>query len=370
MQRVGWLRHALVGVTACIGTASFAADLPPRPTPPPPLPAWTYIAMPYAWLPSVNGTSTVRGRSSKIDASLGEILDRPIPEELFGLMGAFEARNGRFAVMTDLTYMKLGVSDSGARARSVHPHIAGTLAAAVSVQFKMFIAEAALAYELARWGGATPGTGTSIDLYGGGRFWWQNAEASLALTAGLSIADLAIHRGRAVAASGDVTWLDPLVGLRLRHHFSPATELVLRADIGGFGAGSDLTWQAMGYLKLGIRPDRERRLERHGRLPGALCRLLQRPRQIALRVRHADARAGPGPDGALLIRGGGAEARRHRPHVNQASGGPGSARAPASERKEKMWLFRTSCRVAPGRHEPACAEHVCDGAGQDARLQS
>jgi hypothetical protein len=249
MRRLRCLRSALVVAAACIGTASLAADLPLRPTPPLlPVPAWTYIAMPYAWLPSINGTTTVKGRSTKIDASLGEILDRPIPEELFGLMGAFEARNGRFAVMTDLTYMKLGVSDSGAKTRSVHPHIGGTLAASAAVQFKIFIAEAALAYELVRWEGSTPGTGTSIDLYGGGRFWWQNAEASLALTAGLSIADLTIHRGRAIAASGDVTWLDPLLGLRLRHHFSPATELVLRADIGGFGLGSDLSWQAMGYL--------------------------------------------------------------------------------------------------------------------------
>lgn len=242
--------HAVAIVATSIGTASFAADLPPRATTPlpPQVPTWTYIAMPYAWLSSVSGTTTVKGRSTKIDASLGEILDRPIPEELFGLMGAFEARNGRFAVMTDLTYMKVGVSDSGARARSVHPQIGGAVAAAVSLQFKMFIAEAALAYELLHWEGSTPGTGTSIDLYGGGRFWWQNAEASLALTAGLSIADLTLRGGRAVAASGDVTWLDPLVGLRLRHHFSPSTELVLRADVGGFGIGSDLSWQAMGYL--------------------------------------------------------------------------------------------------------------------------
>lgn len=249
MQRMRRLCCMLAGAAACIGTASFAADLPPRPAPPAPhVPAWTYIAAPYAWLPSVKGTSTIRGRSTKIDATLGEILDRPIPEELFGLMGAFEARNGRFGIMTDLTYMKIGVSDGGVRVRSVHPEIGGALAASASLQFKMFIAEGALAYELLRWDGAVPGTGTSIDLYGGGRFWWQSAEASLALAAGLSIADLTLRGGRAVAASGDVTWLDPLIGLRLRHHFSPATELVVRADIGGLGAGSDLSWQAMGYV--------------------------------------------------------------------------------------------------------------------------
>lgn len=163
-------------------------------------------------------------------------------------MGAFEARKGPFAVMTDLVYMKVGVSDSGARARSVHPHVGGTLAAAASVQVEMFIAEAALAYELFQWRGAAPGAETSIDLYGGGRFWWQSADTSLALAAGMTIADLTIDRGRAVAASGDVTWFDPLVGLRLRHRFSPSTELVLRGDVGGFGVGSNMSWQAMGYL--------------------------------------------------------------------------------------------------------------------------
>ena len=99
---------------------------------------------------------------------------------------------GPFAVMTDLVYMKVGASDSGARARSVHPRVGGTLAAAMSVQFEMFIAEAALAYELFHWRGATPGAQTSVDLYGRGRFWWQNAEASLALSAGLNVADLVV----------------------------------------------------------------------------------------------------------------------------------------------------------------------------------
>jgi hypothetical protein len=163
-------------------------------------------------------------------------------------MGAFEARNGPISVWTDLVYMKVGVSDSGARARTVNQFVGGTLAAAVSLQFEIFIAEAAFGYEVLRWGGTTPGAQTSIDLYGGGRFWWQNADASLALTAGLTIADLTISGGRAVAASGDVTWFDPLLGLRLRHRFSPGTELVLRGDVGGFGAGSDFSWQAMGYL--------------------------------------------------------------------------------------------------------------------------
>lgn len=244
------LSVACVAAMFCYSTLTFAADIPAPvvKAPPAAAPTWTFSVTPYAWLPSINGTSTIKGRSIDIDATFIDLLHRKIPKELFGLMGAFEARKGPTSIWTDLVYMKVGASDSGARVRSVHPNVGGTLAAAASVQFEMFIAEAALAYEIFHWRGAAPGTQTSLDLYGGGRFWWQNAEASLALTAGLNIADLTLSGGRAVAGSGDVTWFDPLVGLRLRHHFSPSTEFVLRGDVGGFGAGSEFSWQAMGLL--------------------------------------------------------------------------------------------------------------------------
>ena len=243
-----WLRGSLAAAAICIGTTSFAADLPPRAAMPlPQVPTWTFVAMPYAWLPAINGSTTVKGRTTDIDASIGDVLDRKIPAQLFGLMGAFEARNGRFAVMTDLTYMKLGADGGAARARSVHPLVGGGLAAFATVQFEMLIAEAALGYELVRWQGAGVSE-TAIDLYGGGRFWWQKAEAELGLAAGLTIGDLTVARGRALADSGDVTWFDPLIGLRLRHRFTPQTDLVLRGDVGGFGAGSKFSWQAMGYV--------------------------------------------------------------------------------------------------------------------------
>lgn len=252
MKRENIRLTAIVGAVLCCGSQSLAADLPVR-QPAPQLvaevsPGWTYSAMAYAWLPSINGSSTIKGRTADIDASFGDLLERKIPKELFGLMGAFEARNGRFGVMTDLVYMKLGASGSAARARSVHPLVGGTLAASMSAQFEMFIAETSLAYELMRSQGSGPGAETAIDLYGGGRLWWQRAEANLALTAGMNIGDLTVNGGRAFASSGDVTWFDPLIGLRLRQRFSPKADMVLRGDVGGFGAGSKFSWQAMGYL--------------------------------------------------------------------------------------------------------------------------
>jgi hypothetical protein len=49
-----------------------------------------------------------------------------------------------------------------------------------------------------------------------------------------------------VARSGSVDWLDPVIGARIRYAVAPGHELFLRGDIGGFGVGSDFSWQAIG----------------------------------------------------------------------------------------------------------------------------
>jgi hypothetical protein len=46
--------------------------------------------------------------------------------------------------------------------------------------------------------------------------------------------------------SGSVDWLDPFVGARVRQQLAPGQEIVLRGDVGGFGAGSQFSWQAIG----------------------------------------------------------------------------------------------------------------------------
>jgi hypothetical protein len=43
-------------------------------------------------------------------------------------------------------------------------------------------------------------------------------------------------------------WWDPYIGVRARYNFTPAFYAIGRADIGGFGVGSDLMWQAEAAL--------------------------------------------------------------------------------------------------------------------------
>jgi hypothetical protein len=236
------------------GTALHAADMPAKAPPPAPAPvysAWRIDVTPYGWMPSLNGTSTIKGHMTDIDASFfGDIIHRKIPDQLFGLMTAFEARNDRFAILGDFVYMKLGTSKSGARSVALDPILTLDVNASFEVSVKEVIVELAGAYELLRWG-SPAGSATSLDIYAGGRFWWQQVEAGLNFNPSLSLPPPAfvVNGNRAVASSGDVTWIDPLVGLRLRHQFVPGQELTLSGDIGGFGVGSEFSWQALGAYR-------------------------------------------------------------------------------------------------------------------------
>jgi hypothetical protein len=107
----------------------------------------------------------------------------------------------------------------------------------------------AAAYEVARWGSTgAPGSGTAIDVFAGGRGWWQKADASFAASGTVNVFDLTRNADGTLSASGNVGWVDPLVGLRLRHQFAPGVNFIASGDVGGFGAGSKFSWQALAAL--------------------------------------------------------------------------------------------------------------------------
>jgi hypothetical protein len=61
-----------------------------------------------------------------------------------------------------------------------------------------------------------------------------------------------LKEGMNEAANTDISkdrdWVDPYVGVRARYNLTDEVYLGARGDIGGFGVGSDLTWQAFGGL--------------------------------------------------------------------------------------------------------------------------
>jgi hypothetical protein len=236
----------LVGACALLSAtdAPFAADLSPgrpsaRQEEVPPARQWTLSFTPYSWLAGLNGDVTVKGRTADIDVGPLEVL-----EDLDGVpwMSYAEARTGRFALYNDIVYAPLGIDVS--RVRSFGGL---TLDGGLGVDIEQLIIEAGAIYEIARLGSST-----ALDLLAGARYWRQEASIHLALTATLDVAGLSLSGTRAIARAGDVDWVDPLIGFRVRHRLAPGQELMVRGDVGGFGAGSEFSWNVVGAYSFEI----------------------------------------------------------------------------------------------------------------------
>src|SRR5262249_53973184 len=150
-----------------------------------------------------------------------------------------EARRGPISLYNDTFYANLSLSGDLARTRPGRADLGGS----AGLDLQQAGVELGAAYELARWmspsglkGWGTPARATSLDLVAGARYWHQEVDLSLAVTAGLDTTDLEVRGNRALARSGGVDWVDPLVGLRLRHALATGYELMVRGDVGGFGA--------------------------------------------------------------------------------------------------------------------------------------
>ncbi len=204
---------------------------------------WTVSLTPYVWATFLSGSSTVRGRTVDVDVNPIQVIGHL---ERVPFFGYGEMRKGPFALYADFMYADLGLSDG------IHTHTPSTVGASLGMNFQQFIAEAGGMYELARLdsGGNLKDPQAvksfiAIDALAGFRYWNQQADLGLNLAGTVDTGGLVVSGNKAIAHSGTVDWTDPLIGLRLRHQFEPGKELTLRGDFGGFGVGSQFSWNLL-----------------------------------------------------------------------------------------------------------------------------
>jgi hypothetical protein len=159
-----------------------------------------------------------------VDVGFGEIFENidwfPPPVMLVG-----ELRHDRFAAFTDFIYLGLDSNDEMTK---------GPAAAAADLELHTIVWTFGGAYRV------IDGERGHLGLLAGGRLWNVDAEGSLI---GLPVA-----RQR----SGSKTWVDPIVGVNGRLELGAGFALQAEADVGGFGAASDIDWQVMGTLQYQI----------------------------------------------------------------------------------------------------------------------
>jgi hypothetical protein len=178
---------------------------------------WTFDVSVYGLAPSMSGNVAVKGIPANVDIGFDKIWDNLN----FGAMGNARVGYGPWALSTDVIYMNVeGDKDP------------------FSLQVKQWMVLPALEYRVHR----------QITVFAGAQY----NSISLELDGPL---------GR--NPSGTQDWWDPVVGTQLSLPLGKRFSLNVRGDIGGFGLGSDLTWQAFphvnwqfaqwGSLQLGYR---------------------------------------------------------------------------------------------------------------------
>jgi hypothetical protein len=251
---------AVCGLLAGVGPAA-SADLGPEPPrqqlaePVAPPSQWQFGFTPYGWMLNVNGNATARGHTVDINANFFQIIEKS--DSLMALMGYFEARKGPLALFTDVVWADLGFPGHFEAQRNPIANLNVTVKANAQLGYQSTIIQSGVAYEIAKWPGggssysggtAGPTPYTALDVLGGARYWNQQVDLSLNITGTADFQSLGLERSRslAIARAGTLEWVDPVVGARLRHQMASGSQLSLEGDVGGFGVGSDFSWQVVG----------------------------------------------------------------------------------------------------------------------------
>jgi hypothetical protein len=224
---------------------------------------WTFRFTPYGWMVFLSGSQTVKGHTVGVDTNVFQMLGDS--QSLIPFMGYFEARyQDRIALFVDLMYMNLTAGASSARDFTLGSAGNAGVVASASVNYETLTVQFGGAYEVTRVGpdrGAEgPGMAgvgqTAFDVVLGGRYWYQKADLTLNLNGSINIntpdLEFSADRSRAYARSGSINWVDPFVGGRIRHRLAPGQDIEVEADIGGFGIGSRISWQALAAYSFDI----------------------------------------------------------------------------------------------------------------------
>jgi hypothetical protein len=223
---------SLVFSAIAFADVTLAADLgepaPQRDVPTAASDQWSFAFTTYGWIPWMSGKTYIQGHRFDVDASPSQILGHLDWSTIPAWMSYAEARRGPIGLFNDIVYAKLSGSKNFAKEL---PGPLPPLTGGVSANFTQAIVEFGGAYEV--WSGSPEARATAFDLLAGGRYWHQDANLS------------AIVGAASTVRSGSVNWTDPFIGARLRSEIAPGQAMTVRADVGGFGVGSDFSWQVL-----------------------------------------------------------------------------------------------------------------------------
>ena len=197
--------------------------------------AWQFGLSIYGWFPNIAGQTsfTPPGGSSEFGIDIDHILD----SLEFALMGTFDARKGRWGLLTDVLYMDAGNSKTGTREATIGRRALPVGASAnVDLDLKSWI------WTLTGYYRALDQNGLTLDVVAGMRYLDVEQEVNWTVTGNVGPIPAP---DRAGAAKADLTNWDALIGARGRFAFGvqKAWFVPYYFDVGT--GESDFTWQGI-----------------------------------------------------------------------------------------------------------------------------
>src|SRR5882672_8564650 len=179
---------------------------------------WHVEITPYLFAAGLHGSTGTQQVLADVNSGFGDIVKNLDS----GLMGTLELRRGRWGIILDGLYFKLGDQ----RARSWQgPAGIGSATGDLDVTATMQMYQLSAAYRF--------GDGVPTDLIVAGRYTQLDSDLNLVATTG------GLLPGGTRSLGAGQSWWDPVVGVRVILPFAQRWSAMLYGDIGGFGVGSD-----------------------------------------------------------------------------------------------------------------------------------
>lgn len=173
---------------------------------------WKQTVFIYGMGAAISGDAQIGNLELPVSVSISDLFDAL----KFGAMAAYRIENDEWSFTGDVTYMNLGWNPSGQR---------GNVRGDLGIDQLTLMATA-------------------------GRRFSPYVEGLLSLAYFDLSTDLEVRvLNQRAQASRDADWIDPLLGLQYTVPFADKWSYSLRGDLGGFGVGSNFSWQLLTVVR-------------------------------------------------------------------------------------------------------------------------
>lgn len=218
----------VLALATLAANGALAADISTPPDEAAPLdPTWALQVTPYLWAAGISGDISPfrRAPTIGIEKSFSDVMDDLNFGGFVNIWGRYE----RFVFSGDVMYVDTTDSHAFGLPPLPIPIPPGT-AVGVDVDTRQFTATAQAGYRV------VDADGFTLDALGGVRFWHISNDVTVTAL------------GRIFSYGESFGWADPVVGARAFVGVTDKLSVQAQADIGGFGAGSELTWSILGTV--------------------------------------------------------------------------------------------------------------------------